>query len=62
MITEKEGETRIQYLMRVLDEYMIENGCSTIEFDGTTCDGWCLADDIRNELDSLGLLEQNNER
>ena len=59
MILEKEGETRIQYLMRVLDEYMAEYGTGTIDFDGTTCDGWCLADDIRDELDILGLLEES---
>lgn len=59
MITEKEGETRIQYLMRVLEQYMLKYGDCTIDFDGTTCDGQCLADDIRIELDSLGLLEES---
>lgn len=58
MIVQKEGETRIQYLMRVLYTYMYENGPYEIEYDGAVCDGACLADDIKNELDSLGLLKE----
>ena len=57
MIIQKEGETRIQYMMRVLYTYMYENGPFEIEYDDCTCDGQCLVDDIKIELDSLGLLE-----
>lgn len=52
MIEQKEGETRIEYLARVL--YWLMNntpaGEETVDYDGTTCDGGCLAEDIINEL------------
>lgn len=50
MITVKEGESRMKYLSRVLTEYMSENGDMVIEYDDTTCDGMCLAEDIRIEV------------
>jgi hypothetical protein len=41
-------------LMRIAAS-MIEDGCpdSMAEYDGTTCDGLCLAEDLRNEAESL---------
>lgn len=51
MIVQKEGETRLQYLTRVLTEYMDTGyGDGTIEYDGTECDGSCLADDFEIEV------------
>lgn len=50
MIAEEEGETRLQYLSRVLIEYMAEYGDHTIEYDGTECDGECLAEDIASAV------------
>ena len=48
MIEPREGEPRIQYLARVLKEYMeIEDaGEYAIVYDGAICDGYCLAEDI----------------
>lgn len=53
MITPRENEPRINYLLRVLDAFMDETvaGELQIDYDGTTCDGACLAGDIRAELD-----------
>lgn len=41
-------------LMRIAAS-MIEENCpdATAEYDGTTCDGQCLADDLRSESDEL---------
>lgn len=51
MIVPKENESRIQYLSKVLCAFMRENPVSdyTIDYDDTTCDGACLADDIAAE-------------
>lgn len=60
MIEPKENEPRIVYLMRVLELFMRETeagGC-TIDYDGTTCDGFCLFEDIRNEIEALPEFEQ----
>lgn len=43
-------ESRLQYLSRALDIYMDFFGSHTVEYDGTSCDGWCLAEDIHNEV------------
>lgn len=52
MIVEKEGESRIEYLCRVLRTFMERTvaGEQTIEYDGAICDGRCLANDIEAEL------------
>ena len=53
MIEKREDETRIEYLARVLWHFMHENGVAaeyTIEYDGTECDGGCLAQDFIDEL------------
>ena len=53
MIKPKPNEPRIEYLARVLFAFMQENGIAaecTIDYDGTTCDGACLADDFVSEL------------
>jgi len=53
MIVQREHETRLQYLARVLYAFMQKNGIAaecTIDYDETTCDGSCLADDFLAEL------------
>ena len=51
MIVQKEGEPRLQYLVRVLKEYMDTGyGNGTIEYDEAECDGPCLADDFEIEV------------
>ena len=52
MITQKEDEPRIEYLVRVLHHFMQDTiaGEETIEYDGVLCDGACLADDIADVL------------
>ena len=53
MIEPKENEDRLTYLARVLHHFMNQTGAGelTIEYDDTTCDGYCLATDIMSELD-----------
>jgi len=54
MIEPKQDEPRIEYLARVLYAFMQENGVAaecTIEYDGSICDGYCLAEDFVSELD-----------
>lgn len=51
MMIQTENETRLEYLARVLVEFMEMNADHhSIEYDGTTCDGHCLAEDIQNEV------------
>ena len=52
MITQGKNEPRLEYLARVLHEFMDNTvaGEQTIEYDETTCDGQCLANDFMAEL------------
>jgi hypothetical protein len=52
MINKRPNEPRIDYLARVLYRLMHDTtaGEETIEYDGTSCDGMCLAQDIVDEL------------
>ena len=50
MVIQKKEETRLQYLSRCLDVYMDSFGGNSLEFDEVTCDGYCLAEDIHNEV------------
>jgi len=52
MIKQFDDESRIDYLMRVLHEFMNSTiaGEQTIDYDGTTCDGFCLVQDFADEL------------
>jgi hypothetical protein len=52
MIIQNPDEPRIKYLARVLYEFMDQTiaGEQTIDYDETTCDGLCLAQDIGAEL------------
>ena len=52
MIVREKNETRLQYLSRVLVAFMEGiAGEETIDYDETTCDGACLAEDIKNEIE-----------
>lgn len=53
MIKQKTNESRMEYLLRVLDVYMDDHGGETIMYDDAECDGMCLADDIRSEVQVL---------
>jgi hypothetical protein len=52
MITQRPKEKRIEYLARVLYVLMNETdaGYATVDYDETTCDGICLAQDFLSEL------------
>ena len=52
MIIQKEGECRKDYLLRVVVEFIDSslNPHATVDYDDSTCDGYCLMDDIRSEL------------
>lgn len=47
----KDGEQRIDYLLRVLNQYMDCFGDGQILYDEAECDGVCLAEDICNEVE-----------
>ena len=46
MIKQKEGESRTRYLLRVASEFIAEHPNDTIEYDETTCDGYCLSEEL----------------
>ena len=52
MLVQTKDEERLDYLIRVLSEFMATTvaGEQTIEYDDTTCDGYCLAQDVADEL------------
>jgi len=54
MIVQKVGENRAHYMMRVASAYIREH-CPdmTIDYDETTCDGSCIADDLDSSLDDI---------
>lgn len=51
------GETRLEYLARVLVAYMDFFEPGSIHYDGAECDGQCLADDIETAVESLDNLD-----
>ena len=53
MITIQPTETRQNYLMRAVIRYMENNPVNdyTVDYDEASCDGYCLIEDIRAELD-----------
>lgn len=62
MIIQKPNESRKEYLLRVTVSFLRENWeaaeCTT-DYDGTTCDGNCLADDIEAELSESEFHKSN---
>lgn len=55
-VSPKEGETRIDYLMRVLETFMDETpaGDCLIRYDNAECDGVCLVTDLKNHINPNG--------
>jgi len=54
MITRQPNETRLAYLLRVAIAHINEHAFDCItEYDGTECDGSCLADELQSELEML---------
>jgi hypothetical protein len=54
MIEQGKTESRAEYVMRVAAAY-IRQHCPdmTIEYDGTSCDGYCIADDLDSARESI---------
>ncbi len=58
MITQGKTEPRLAYLLRVAVAFAEKYPNGTIDYDETTCDGFCLADDLRGEVDGLIAMER----
>ena len=56
MINQHENETRAAYIMRVAAQYIRNTPEFTIDYDETTCDGYCLADELEIHSD-VGFLK-----
>lgn len=52
MREQHKSESRVEYLVRVLHDFMHNTsaGQEEVDYDGARCDGFCLAEDIANEL------------
>ncbi len=59
MIEVEPGESRPRYLMRVAVEFIRRNSLEeyTVRYDGTECDGSCLAGELENEVEGMPLGE-----
>jgi hypothetical protein len=55
------GEPRLHYLLRVLEAYFDEHPVAeyTLIWDEAECDGQCLVDDLRGEIE--GVLAELND-
>ena len=53
MIKQRDEETRAAYLMRVAAAYINECPDNSIDYDETTCDGYCLAEELTVEADNM---------
>ena len=53
MIVQGENETRTRYLLRVAAVYIEDWPVNSIDYDGVTCDGYCLADELKTEADQI---------
>lgn len=52
MINQMDGESRASYLMRVAAVFIRQHASDyTIDYDETTCDGYCLADELEIEAE-----------
>ena len=56
-IVQQPGESRIDYMMRVMEAYFQEHPVNdyTLIWDEAECDGHCLVDDMRTAVDELGI-------
>ena len=62
MLKPIEGETRQEYLLRATIQLLKTNPCAlemTTDYDETTCDGYCLVDEIEAELSISGVFTDN---
>lgn len=63
MINRKENESRLAYLLRVAIRHISDHASDCLtEYDGTDCDGSCLADELQQELDDLVESEARQHR
>lgn len=53
MIVQRDDEKREAYLMRVASAYINEYPDFEIDYDGTTCDGYCLAEELAVAADNM---------
>jgi hypothetical protein len=51
------GETRLQYMTRVLVAYMAEYGDDRITYDNALCDGQCIADDFQSAVEQVPVVD-----
>ena len=50
MIVQHKNESRKVYLFRVATDYISNYPDLAIDYDGTTCDGWCLLQEMEDEI------------
>lgn len=55
MIDLREDETRASYLMRVAAKYIADCPENSIDYDETTCDGYCLSEELLIEAENLSI-------
>jgi hypothetical protein len=48
MLIQKDNETRLMYLLRVAEAYIDANPYHIIAYDDAECDGYCLAEELRD--------------
>lgn len=53
MINRIEGDSRTSYLLRVASEYIADNPEQKIDYDDTTCDGYCLSEELSVAADAM---------
>lgn len=52
MLIRLESETSAEYMLRVAAAYIRENWTDgEVQYDGTTCDGYCVADDCEAAME-----------
>lgn len=52
MLKQGDNESRIRYLVRVAAKYIHENPEQTIDYDETTCDGYCLSQELYDQVNT----------
>ncbi len=53
MITQLPDESRLMYLVRVASEYVVKYAYGTVDYDETTCDGYCLTEELQTEWERI---------
>lgn len=56
-MNQNKGEHRLEFLIRVLEEYMNRYGSYTLYYDDEECDGRCLYQEIACEVEMLNLTK-----